>query len=45
MNQLLITYRVFSQSTGRQTPADMLDPLAATSQGLSFRPSAGEFLS
>jgi hypothetical protein len=42
MNQLLITYRVFSQSTGRQTPADMLDPRVTTSQGLSFRPSAGE---
>jgi hypothetical protein len=42
MNQLLITYRVFAQSTGQQTPADLLDLIVTTSQGLSFRPSTGE---
>jgi hypothetical protein len=42
MNQLLITYRVFSQSTGRLPPAAMLDPLVTTSRGLSFRLSVGE---
>lgn len=42
MNQLLITYRVFFQSTGRQIPAGVMDALVTTSQGLSFRQSAGE---
>jgi hypothetical protein len=42
MNQFLMTYRVFSHSTGQQTPADMFDVLVTTSQGLSFRPSTGE---
>ena len=42
MNQLLITYRVFSPSTGRQTPADLTDTHVTTSEGLSFRPSAGQ---
>lgn len=41
MNQLLITYRVFSQSTGRQTPADLTDTHVTTSQGQSFQQSAG----
>lgn len=41
MNQLLITYRVFSQSTGRQTPADLMDIRVSTSQGLSFQYTSG----
>ena len=45
MNQLLITYRVFSQSTGRQTLADLTgaitETVITTSQGQSFQPSAG----
>lgn len=42
MNQLLITYRVFSQSTGQQTPANLSDTLVTTSQGFTFSQSAGE---
>ncbi|HEY1352289.1 MAG TPA: hypothetical protein VGF67_21950 [Ktedonobacteraceae bacterium] len=42
MNQLLITYRIFSQASGRQTPAAMIDALVTTPEGLSFRQSGGE---
>ena len=42
MNQFLMTYHVFSESTGRQVPADPLDLFVTTSQGLSFGPSGGE---
>jgi hypothetical protein len=45
LNQLVIMYRVFSQSTGRQTLADLsgaiTDTVITTSQGQSFQPSAG----
>ncbi len=40
LNQLVMSYRVFSQATGRQTYAE-LDTVITTSQGQSFRPSAG----
>jgi hypothetical protein len=42
MNQLVITYRVFSQSTGQQTLAD-LDTVITTSQGQSFGQSGGAY--
>jgi len=41
MNQLLIIYRVFPQSPGRQLPASLTDALATTSQGLAFPLSGG----
>ena len=44
MNQLVMTYRVFSQATGRQVPAELdfpMDTGITTSQGQSFTPSAG----
>jgi hypothetical protein len=41
MNQLLIIYRVFPQSPGRQIPASLTDALATTSQGLAFQFSGG----
>jgi hypothetical protein len=40
INQLLMTYRVFSASTGRPTPADLADTHVTTSEGQSFRQSA-----
>lgn len=40
MNQLLVTYRVFSPSTGRQTPTDLTDALVTTSEGLTLKMSA-----
>jgi hypothetical protein len=47
MNQLVITYRVFSLSTGRQTLADLgfpSDTVITTSQGQSFISSGGEWV-
>jgi hypothetical protein len=41
MNQLLMTFRIFSPSTGRQISADLTDALVTTSQGQSFQMSAG----
>ena len=44
LNQLVMTYRVFSQSTGRQVPAELdfpMDTGITTSQGQSFTPSGG----
>jgi hypothetical protein len=44
LNQLVMTYRVFSQTTGRQTFAELGfggDTVITTSQGQSFTPSAG----
>ena len=44
LNQLVITYRVFSQFTGRQVLADLGNPIETvitTSQGQSFTPSSG----
>lgn len=41
MNQLLITYRVLSQSSGQQTPALVANALVTASQGLSFPLSGG----
>jgi hypothetical protein len=43
MNQLVITYRVFSQSTGQQTLAD-LGTVITTSQGQSFQFSGGAYM-
>jgi len=46
LNQLVMTYRVFSQATGRQVPAELVYPVdtgITTSQGQSFTPSAGSF--
>jgi hypothetical protein len=41
LNQLVMTYRVFSQSTGRQMFAELDDTVITTPQGQSFTPSAG----
>lgn len=44
LNQLVMTYRVFSQATGRQVPAELdfpMDTVITTPQGQSFTPSAG----
>jgi hypothetical protein len=45
MNQLVITYHVFSQSTGQETLANLLSAVITTSQGQSFMPGAYAWMS